>query len=68
MPMKMLINDQSQVLFRVTDAHENKWVAFTADYTRIVGVADTLRELLRTVSDPTAVFYKVLPKDVSFAP
>jgi hypothetical protein len=66
--MNILINDQSQALPHLTEAHENKWVAFASDYTRIVGVADTLRDLLRTVSDPNAVFYKVLPKDVSFAP
>lgn len=66
--MHILINDQSQMLPHLTDAHENKWVAFSGDYSRIVGVADTLRDLLPAISDANAVFYRVLPKEASFAP
>jgi hypothetical protein len=56
-------------LSRILDAsHENKWVAVAHDYTRVIAAADTLRELLRSVSDTGAVFFKVLPHDVSFAP
>jgi len=66
--MHILINDQSQMLPHLTEAHVNKWVAFAGDYTRVLGAADQLRDLLKTVSDPNAVFYRVLPKDVSFAP
>lgn len=57
--------DLSQVL---DASHENKWVALAPDYSRVLGVADTLRDLLRSVTDPTAVFHRVLPRDLSFAP
>ncbi len=49
-------------------SHENKWVAIAPDYSRVVAAADTLRELLRVVSDPRAILFKVLPYDMSFAP
>jgi len=49
-------------------SHENKWVAITSDYSRVISAADSLRELLRSVSDSSAIFFKVLPHDVSFAP
>jgi hypothetical protein len=56
-------------LSKVIDkTHENKWVAIAPDYSRVIVAADTLRDLLRSVSDPTAVLFKVLPFDVSFAP
>ena len=56
-------------LSRILNAsHENKWVAVAPDYSHVIAAADSLRELLRSVSDHTAVFFKVLPHDVSFAP
>lgn len=56
-------------LSNILDAsHENKWVAIAADYSRVTAVADHLRDLLRLVSDPTAIFRRVFPHDVSFAP
>jgi predicted RNase H-like HicB family nuclease len=56
-------------LSSIIDAsHENKWVAIAPDYSRVIAAAETLRELLRVVSDPTAVLFKVLPFDMSFAP
>jgi hypothetical protein len=58
-------DDLSGILDR---SHANKWVAISSDYSRVIGVADSLRDLLRSVSDSTAVFFKVLPHDVSFAP
>jgi hypothetical protein len=48
-------------------SHENKWVAIAPDYSRVLAAADTLQGLLTTVSDPAAVFFKVLPFDMSFA-
>ena len=50
------------------ESHEDKWVAIAPDYGRVIATADTLRELLRVVSDPQAVLFKVLPFNVSFAP
>jgi predicted RNase H-like HicB family nuclease len=49
-------------------SHEDKWVAIAPDYGSVIATADTLRELLRVVSDPQAVLLKVLPFNVSFAP
>lgn len=67
--MQTIEHDHSQALPRIINAsHENKWVAIASDYSRVIAAADTLRELLRSVSDTAAVFYKVLPNDVSFAP
>jgi hypothetical protein len=67
--MKMLVNDHSQALPNLlTAAHENKWVAIASDYSRVIAAADTLHDLLRAVSDTSAILCKVLPSDVSFAP
>jgi hypothetical protein len=67
--MKTLINDHSQALpHLLTVAHENKWVAIASDYSHVIYTADSLRDLLRAVPDKTAILYKVLPHDVSFAP
>ena len=49
-------------------AHENKWVAISPDYSCVLGTADTLRELMRSINDDDAIFHRVLPHDVSFAP
>jgi hypothetical protein len=58
-------NDLSLIL---DSSHENKWVAIASDYSRVIHAADSLRDLLRSVSDTTAIFCKVLPHDVCFAP
>ena len=63
--MQVKERDLSTIL---NETHENKWVAISADYARVIAAANTLRELTRLVSDSTAIFYKVLPHDVSFAP
>ena len=57
--------DLSRVL---NPSHENKWVALTPDYSRVIGSADSLRELFRSVSDPSAILHRVLPRDATFAP
>ncbi len=56
-------------LSEIIDAsHENKWVAIAPDYSRILGSADKLSELLSSVTDSEAIYHRVLPRDVSFAP
>jgi hypothetical protein len=56
-------------LSRILDgSHENKWVALAPDYSSVLGVADSLSELMRTVADEDAIYHRVLPHDVSFAP
>ena len=49
-------------------SHENKWVALSQDYSRVLGVSERLADLMRSVTDVDAVFHRVLPHDVSFAP
>jgi hypothetical protein len=66
------MNDTQDVtidLSRVIDAsHENKWVALASDYSRVIASAKTLYELLEKALDENVIYYKVLPRDVSFAP
>jgi hypothetical protein len=59
-------NDKLSALLEAS--HENKWVAIAPDYSRIVAAAATLRDLMRSVTDPNVIFHRVLPRDVSFAP
>lgn len=67
--MKNDTQDRSDALSAFLDAsHENKWVALAPDYSRVLAVAATLRELMRTATDPSAIFHRVLPHDVSFTP
>ena len=49
-------------------SHENKWVAIAPDYRSVLAAADTLAELIPEVPDQNAIFHRVLPHDVSFAP
>ena len=51
-----------------TKAHENKWVALSPDYTRILSVADTLNSLQEKVAEKDVVVMRVLPSDVGYAP
>ena len=49
-------------------SHENRWVAIAPDYSRILETADSLGDLMQSVKDKDAIFHRVLPHDVSFAP
>ena len=56
-------------LSNILDAsHDNKWVAIAPDYSKVIATAKTLRDLVRSVKDGDAIFHRVLPHDVSFAP
>ncbi len=57
--------DLSEIL---NASHENKWVAIAPDYSRILAAADTLGKLMHSVKDNDAIYHRVLPRDVSFAP
>jgi len=66
--MKDVLPEQVADLSNIIEvAHENKWVAIAPDYSRILGTADTLRDLMHSIKDNDAVFHRVLPHDVSFA-
>lgn len=50
-------------------SHENKWVAISHDYKKVVAFADNLVDLDKKIKNPMEVVYtRILAKDVSFAP
>jgi hypothetical protein len=49
-------------------SHENKWVAITPDYRRVVAASERLPDLMRQVAGKDVIFHRVLPHDVSFVP
>lgn len=57
--------DLSEIL---DSSHENKWIAIAPDYSRVIATADTLRDLLRSVTTEGAIYHRVLPREVSFVP
>lgn len=52
----------------VDSSHENKWVAITPDYKKVLAASERLSDLMRQVADKDVIFHRVLPHDVSFAP
>ncbi|OHA18983.1 MAG: hypothetical protein A3C08_00690 [Candidatus Taylorbacteria bacterium RIFCSPHIGHO2_02_FULL_47_18] len=48
--------------------HENKWVAVSSDYKKVVAVDDTLRSLQQKVGEKESIIMRVLPSDVGYAP
>lgn len=52
----------------INSSHANKWVAIAPDYSRVIAAAESLRALNRNVSTTDAIFHRVLPDNVSFAP
>ena len=57
--------DLSDIL---NSSHENKWVAIAADYSRVIAASNSLRELMKSVPDTSAIFHRVLSRDLNFAP
>lgn len=49
-------------------SHENKWVALTPDYARVVAASDDLVKLDKVMAGRDVVYHRVLPADVIFAP
>jgi len=62
------VKDAKKLWKIINAAHQNKWVAIAPDYSRTLAVADTISELVRTVGERDAIFHRVLPENVSFAP
>ena len=48
--------------------HENKWVALSSNYEKILAIADSLRMLRDKIGEKKAIIMKVLPSDVGYAP
>ncbi|OGG58131.1 hypothetical protein A2853_01285 [Candidatus Kaiserbacteria bacterium RIFCSPHIGHO2_01_FULL_55_17] len=57
--------DLSRLLGKV---HENKWVAFSPDYGRIIDYSPELSVLHKKIGGKKVIYYKVLPADTIFAP
>jgi len=52
----------------ITKSMENKWVAFSANYKKIVAVGSTLAEVYRKVKTDNVVVMKTLPSNLGYAP
>lgn len=52
----------------ITKAHENKWVAFSLDYKKILAAAESLIDVRKKVGHAKAIFMRVLPANVGYAP
>jgi hypothetical protein len=48
--------------------HENKWVAIDLSYSHVLAAAESLRDLIDQVGERGAVYYRVLPREATFAP
>jgi hypothetical protein len=62
---------QKAYLGDVLAAHENKWVALSADYRRVLASGRSLKEVdgkLNASERVEAVFHKVLPFDAAYVP
>lgn len=49
-------------------AHENKWVALSANYQKVLATEETLQSLRQKVGRQDVIVMRVLPSDVGYAP
>jgi hypothetical protein len=55
-------------LHRLIDtSHEGKWVAISSDHQRLIAASDDLISLEKEVKEK-AIFFRVLPSDLGYAP
>ena len=52
----------------LTRAHQNKWVAFSRDYKKLLAVAESLIDLVKRLGKNKGIVMRVLPPDVGYAP
>jgi predicted RNase H-like HicB family nuclease len=52
----------------ITKTMENKWVAFSANYKKIVAVGSTLAEVYKKAKADNVVVMKALPSNLGYAP
>mgnify|MGYP001560234680 CR=1 FL=1 len=52
----------------LTKAHDNKWVAFSLDYKKLLAVAESLISLRQKIGQTKAVVMHVLPAHMGYAP
>jgi hypothetical protein len=55
-------------LRKILKPFENKWVALTSDNKKVISSGKTLVEVSKKTQDKNAVFMKVFPFGVSYAP
>ena len=58
-------------LSKVLQPYENKWVALSSDYHKVVASGETLRETAAQVEEgerERVIFHKVLPFDAYYEP
>lgn len=48
--------------------HENKWIALSRDYKKVVDFSRDLTALNKRIGNKDVIFMRVLPKDLIFAP
>jgi hypothetical protein len=49
------------------EEHYGKWVAFSADQTKVIDFADTLKQLAAKVGDKKAIFSKAVDPSKTYA-
>ena len=59
---------QAPNLSLLTEAHQNKWVAFSPDYQKLLAVASSLIELTSKLGRSKGIVMHVLPPDVGYVP
>ena len=67
----MLHHHPTKDLSKVLQPYENKWVALSSDYNKVIASGETLRETAAQVGEgekERVVFHKVLPFDAYYAP
>ena len=56
-------------VFRILkNIHQNKWVALSRDYKKVIDFSKNLTALNKRIGNKDVVFIRVLPKDLIFAP
>lgn len=52
----------------INKSHDNKWVAFSSDYKKIIAVEESLIVLKKKLGQVKAIVMHVLPRDIGYVP
>jgi hypothetical protein len=52
----------------ITKSHENKWVALSMDYKKLIASSESLVGLKKKIGQVKVIVMHVLPADVGYAP
>lgn len=68
----MLSKENNQVkalnLSLINKTHENRWVALSVDYKKLLGSSESLVALKKKIGQVKAIVTYVLPSDIGYAP